>query len=108
MRLIDADALMDNLGIAVECKDCTRNGTFGCVEDSAFVYAFECITDAPTIVEFEGDINKVIVKGEEYHKQLTTTWLGNFCPYRCEHCWQYTDSKTPFCAWCGRRANNYD
>lgn len=49
MRLIDADALMDALGIAVECKDCSRNGTFGCKEDSAFVYACESITDAPTI-----------------------------------------------------------
>lgn len=48
-RLIDADALMDALGIAVECKDCSRNGTFGCKEDSAFVYACEAITDAPTI-----------------------------------------------------------
>ena len=49
MRLIDADALMDALGIAVECKDCSRNGTFGCKEDSTFVYACEAITDAPTI-----------------------------------------------------------
>ena len=38
----------------------------------------------------------------------TTTWLGNFCPYRCEHCGHYTDSKTPYCAWCGRRADNYE
>ena len=66
------------------------------------------INRLPTIVEFESDINKVIVKGEEYHKQLTTTWLGNYCPYRCEHCGHYSDSKTPFCAWCGRRASNYD
>ena len=38
----------------------------------------------------------------------TTTWLGNFCPYRSEHCGHYSDSKTPFCAWCGRRASNYE
>lgn len=48
-RLIDADALMDVLGIAVECKDCSRKGAFGCKEDSAFVYACEAITDVPTI-----------------------------------------------------------
>ena len=47
--LIDANALMEALGIAVECKDCSRNGAFGCKEDSAFVYACEAITDAPTI-----------------------------------------------------------
>lgn len=63
---------------------------------------------APTIVEYEGDINKVIVRGEEYHKQLTTTWLGSYTPYTCEHCGKHTDSKTPFCAWCGRKADNYD
>lgn len=41
-------------------------------------------------------------------EQNTTTWLGDFCPYRCEHCGHYSDSKTPFCAWCGRRASNYE
>ena len=38
----------------------------------------------------------------------TTTWLGDFCPYKCEHCGHYSDSKTPYCAWCGRKAVNYD
>ena len=38
----------------------------------------------------------------------TTTWLGSYCPYTCQHCGKHTDSKTPFCAWCGRRASNYD
>ena len=38
----------------------------------------------------------------------TTTWLGNYCPYTCQHCGHYTDSKTPYCAWCGRRADNYE
>lgn len=49
MRLIDGDVLMEAPGIAVECKDCSRNGAFGCKEDSAFVYACEAITDAQTI-----------------------------------------------------------
>ena len=69
---------------------------------------YKTIYCAQTIVEFEGDINKVIVKGEEYHKQLTTTWLGNFCPYRCEHCGRYVDSKERYCPNCGRKAVNYD
>ena len=66
------------------------------------------IDEQQTIVEFEGDINKVIVKGEEYHKQLTTTWLGSYCPYRCEHCGRHVDSKERYCPSCGRRATNYD
>lgn len=66
------------------------------------------INRLPTIVEFEGDINKVIIKGEEYHKQLTTTWFNPYCPYTCQHCGHYSDSKTPFCAYCGRKAINYE
>ena len=38
----------------------------------------------------------------------TTTWLGSYCPYTCQYCGKHTDSKTPYCAWCGRRATNYD
>ena len=37
-----------------------------------------------------------------------TSWLGDFTPYVCEHCGKHTDSKTPYCAWCGRKATNYD
>ena len=103
-RLIDADELLKRIPIthADELQNC-RNCSLLCdweVED--------IVDDAPTIVEFEGDINKVIVKGEEYHKQLATTWLGNFCPYRCGHCGRYVDSKERYCPNCGRKANNYD
>lgn len=38
----------------------------------------------------------------------TTSWLGSYSPYQCEHCGKHTDSKTPCCAWCGRRASNYE
>ena len=37
----------------------------------------------------------------------TTTWLGNYCPYRCEHCGRYVDSKERYCPNCGRKAVNY-
>lgn len=96
MRLIDADELKKRL---VKCVREGVNLNFGIAR---------FIETAPTIVEFEGDINKVIVKGEEYHKQLTTTWLGNYCPYRCEHCGRYVDSKERYCPNCGRRATNYE
>ena len=33
----------------------------------------------------------------------TTTWLGDYCPYTCQHCGKHTDSKTPFCPYCGRK-----
>ena len=40
-------------------------------------------------------------------EETMTTWLGDFSPYQCEKCGKHTDSKTPYCAWCGRRASNY-
>ena len=49
MRLIDADALADVLGIAEDCQDCQyKNGMF-CKKSSDFVGACEAIYDAPTI-----------------------------------------------------------
>ena len=33
----------------------------------------------------------------------TTTWLGNYCPYKCEHCGRYVDSKERYCPNCGRK-----
>lgn len=47
--LINRDDLMKTIGLAVDCKDCRRAGTFGCNESSAFAYACECITDAPAV-----------------------------------------------------------
>lgn len=49
MELIDKQALMDKIGITVECKDCKRRGTFYCNESSAFEYACGVITEASNI-----------------------------------------------------------
>lgn len=35
-------------------------------------------------------------------------WLGNYAPYTCSGCGKTSDSKRPYCAWCGRKADNYD
>lgn len=49
MRLIDADALAEVLGIEEDCQDCQyKNGVF-CKKSSDFVDACEAIYDAPTI-----------------------------------------------------------
>ena len=34
----------------------------------------------------------------------TTTWLGSYCPYQCEKCGRYVDSKEKYCPKCGRKA----
>lgn len=28
-------------------------------------------------------------------------WIGNYTPYKCDRCGHYSDTATPFCAWCG-------
>lgn len=38
--------------------------------------------------------------------QLPTTnntgkWLGKYCPYTCDQCGKTSDSRTPFCRYCG-------
>ncbi len=48
------------------------------------------------------------VLAESVSVSSTTRWIGNHTPYRCVRCGHYTDSKTPYCAWCGRKAVNYD
>lgn len=51
MRLIDADALAETLGIKAKCDDCQyQNGSFY-KRGGEFVDACEAIYDAPTIEE---------------------------------------------------------
>ena len=49
MRLIDADALMDALGIADDCQDCQYQSSIFCSRSPDFVNACEAIADAPVI-----------------------------------------------------------
>ena len=79
MRLIDADALMDALGIAVECKDCSRKGSFGCKEDSAFVYACEAITESPAI-----EAVPVVRCRDCKHYKFTNDYAFGFSEKGCE------------------------
>lgn len=49
MRLIDADALMETLGIKEECTDCQYHlGYNFCARSGDFVNACEAIINAPT------------------------------------------------------------
>lgn len=32
-----------------------------------------------------------------------TTWIGSYTPYCCSECGHYSDSRTPYCAYCGRK-----
>ena len=79
MRLIDADELIYE---SIDSSDTARNEYY--YGTGIVAIRKEDIDDAPTIVEFEGDINKVIVKGEEYHKIV-----------RCKDC-KYRQDDTIF------------
>lgn len=85
MRLIDADALKRD---TLDLPNC-YNG-FSDTYDKACIIGM--IDEQPTIIKFEGDINKVIVKGEEYHRIV-----------KCKDCKYWKDQEegvieVPICA----------
>lgn len=96
MRLIDADTLMDVIGIAVECEGCSRNGVFGCGEDSAFVYACESTTDAPTVdpVKHGNWIDDYNAEEDPFFRK---GWKCSVCGFRTSY------GKPKYCMNCGAR-----
>lgn len=71
MRLIDPEDAIR--GIVIESVSDNDEAI------KATAKAIVVIQNTPTIVEFEGDINKVIVKGEEYHRIVRCKdckWFG--------------------------------
>ena len=85
MRLIDADALIERLGIKAECDDCQyQNGPL-CKRGSEFVDACEAIFDAPTIEERK--------TGRWIEIEQQTIYVCPFC--------KYASSKKNFCGECG-------
>ena len=96
MRLIDADALRDALGItgtADSCKGCKYNDRFefACNTDAAptFEYVCEMIDDAPTIEERKGkwinNIHDIPICDQcgymtPYDRAIDDYEYGNYCP----------------------------
>ena len=74
MRLIDADAI----------PYIDLNGDMPQSKIRVYVAFKEKIDKLPTIQERK--------KGK---------WIGNYCPYRCDQCGSYSDSKVNFCSYCG-------
>ena len=95
MRLIDADALMETIGITKECKDCARNGMRGCSESSAFVWACESITEAPTI-----DAVPVVRCWDCIYWEPATLSSGN-----CGRALEITAYKDDYCSYGERRSD---
>jgi hypothetical protein len=78
MRTIDADGLKARLDY------CTTKGM-----GSTIAFTFKHIVDEQPTIE-----------------PLPTEWLGNHTPFRCKRCGHYSDTRTPYCAYCGKKAIN--
>ena len=50
------------------------------------------------LIERQAAINVVEINDN------TTEWLGNHTPFRCKRCGHYSDTRTPYCAYCGKEA----
>lgn len=89
MRIIDADALSAKMyHDAFETDSDMQKWDSGCwIRYKMFEKNLE---DAPTI------------------EPPSTEWLGNHTPFRCKRCGHYSDTRTPYCAYCGKKANNYE
>ena len=78
MRLIDADALMEVLDIAEECKECKHTDGIFCGRSYHFSFACEAITNAPTIDITETEacqkcqesVDKILVKALPDEKKM--------------------------------------
>jgi hypothetical protein len=82
MRRIDADAF-ENYVFDEWSQNEISNGDW--------IQFREWLNDQKTVIEFEGDINKVIVKGEEYHRIV-----------RCKDC-----ENRDYCTWNGCEDDDY-
>lgn len=77
--------------------DSTQTNALDCVSRQAAIDAldgFRCGTKAAW---------KVIedLPSAQPSTNNTGKWLGKYCPYTCDQCRKTSDSRTPFCRYCG-------
>lgn len=89
--------------VKIEFDDVT-----GIIEEIKGLQTYKLFEDDDMLLVDLDDVADILANHIKAKQNLTTTWLGNYTPYQCSHCGKHTDSKTPFCAWCGRRASNYE
>ena len=76
-----------------------RNGDSGY---SIVVFA-ETPEQALTSDDWMGEVTQSKLS---FKTDTTTEWLGNHTPFRCKRCGHYSDNRTPYCAYCGKKATN--
>ena len=93
MSYIDREKLMEILHISDDCSNCLRSKYNGwCSEDSAFTWACECISDAPSAdvepvrhgewIERKGELHPLEMDGVCSICGHTTSFyrFHNYCP----------------------------
>ena len=101
MRLIDADALEEDM-----CNLWMQNE----ISNGDWIGFRELLNSQETVVEFDGDINKVVVKAVEYFPQKTGHWIdksrGEQMNSECSEChtlFRVLNYDYQYCPVCGSR-----
>ena len=104
MNAIDRNALIEEIGIKEDCRECTN--LFGpfCKNGSAYVDACRAIFDAPTL-----DVRPVVRGKWERHYSRPNVyadlwWHCSVCGYKNDN--QYADKYHQFCPKCGAMMDN--
>lgn len=90
MRLIDADSL--KASIKRQVKIC---------------HSISIISGAKEIAQIADEMEKGMMQEIDNAPTIkpstnnTGKWLGKYCPYTCDQCGKTSDSRTPFCRYCG-------
>ena len=106
MRLIDAEKF-ENYVFDEWQKNEISNGDW--------ITFREWLKGQETVIEFDGEVNKVVVRGVEYVKPTAGVWTREDChaatyPYCCSNCKAHHRALYDFCPTCGAdmRGNNAD
>ena len=95
MRCIDADALIEKLGIAKDCNDCKHNKEPYCRWKPDVVDICEEINDAPTIEPERKKGKWLVCEVANDPEEHPIAW-------ECDACGAVVDCKTRFCPECGQ------
>lgn len=102
MRLIDADAMKERLGMAHECDDC--DDPRACRYDSIYTKRDFClwIDDEPTVEERK--TGKWVLDEERSKEHVEHIYLCSAC--HNNEAWGETE-RTRYCSYCGAEMENW-
>lgn len=83
-------------------SDVTKKNIIGVIKSTEEMKLIHYTDVSPESIE---RIAEAVAKRLAKPERPTAHWLGNYCPYTCSNqkCGKTSDSKTPFCRYCGAR-----